>query len=137
MAGRTRTTKKLAQRINLNYFKSVRGIPRWRRILSAVLTAIGLAWLGWHALAGSPKPYNAGPIAHAHALLGQKCSACHVAQAGFQRTATDQAVSERRSCAFAPPSQRGSPNVLGKGVGGLTRVGFSSGYPLPGAVALD
>jgi len=91
MAGRTRTTKKLAQRINLNYFKAVRGIPRWRRILSAVFTAIGLAWLGWHALAGSPKPYNAGPIAHAHALLGQKCSACHVVQTGFQRTATDQA----------------------------------------------
>ena len=86
MAGRTRTTKKLAQRIDLNYFKTLRGIPRWRRILSAVFTVAGLAWLGWHALAGSPKPYNAGPVAHAHALFGQKCSACHVSQAGFQRT---------------------------------------------------
>jgi len=91
MAGRTRTTKKLAQRINLNYFKTLRGIPRWRRILSAVFTVAGLAWLGWHALAGSPKPYNAGPVAHTHALFGQKCAACHVAQAVFQRTATDQA----------------------------------------------
>ena len=81
MAGRTRTTKKLAQRINLNYFKTLRGIPRWRRILSGVFVVMGLAWLGWHALAGSPKPYNAGPLAHAHALLGQKCGACHVSQA--------------------------------------------------------
>ena len=34
MAGRTRTQKKLAQRINLDYFKTLHGIPRWRRILS-------------------------------------------------------------------------------------------------------
>jgi hypothetical protein len=91
MPGRTRTTKKLAQRINLNYFKTLHGIPRWRRILSAVFTVAGLAWLGWHGLSGSPKPYDAGPVAHAHALFGGKCSACHVAQASFQRNATDQA----------------------------------------------
>jgi hypothetical protein len=91
MAGRTRTTKKLAQRINLDYFKTLRGIPRWRRILSLVLTAAGLAWLGWQGLRGNPKPYNAGPIARAHSLIGQKCSACHVSQGSFQRTATDQA----------------------------------------------
>src|SRR5580700_8398060 len=91
MAGRIRTTKKLAQRINLNYFKALRGIPRWRRILSAIFTVIGIAWLGWYALSGSPKPYNAGPVAHAHALIGSKCSACHISQASFQRSATDQA----------------------------------------------
>jgi hypothetical protein len=91
MAGRTRTTKKLAQRIDLNYFKKLRGIPLWRRILSGVFAIAGLAWLGWHALAGSPKPYNAGPLAHAHALLGQKCGACHVSQASYQRSASDQA----------------------------------------------
>jgi len=91
MAGRTRTTKKLAQRIDLNYFKTLRGIPRWRRILSVVFTVAGVGWLGWYALKGSPKPYNAGPVARAHALFGQKCGACHVAQASFQRSATDQA----------------------------------------------
>ena len=91
MAGRTRTTKKLAQRINLNYFKTLHGIPRWRRIFSAVLAVVGLVWLGWYAVAGSAKPYNAGPLAHAHAFLGQKCGACHVSQASYQRTATDQA----------------------------------------------
>ena len=37
------------------------------------------------------KPYNAGPLAHSHALLGHKCGACHVSQASFQRSATDQA----------------------------------------------
>jgi hypothetical protein len=91
MAGRIRTTKKLAQRINLDYFKTLHGIPRWRRILSGVFVIAGLGWLGWHAVAGSPKPYNAGPLAHAHALLGQKCAACHVAQASYRKSATDQA----------------------------------------------
>jgi len=91
MAGRTRTTKKLAQRINLDYFKALRGIPRWRRILSLVFTLAGIGWLGWYGLKGSPKPYNAGPLAHSHALLTQKCGSCHVVQAGYQRSATDQA----------------------------------------------
>ena len=91
MAGRTRTTKKLAQRIDLNYFKTLRGIPLWRRILSAVFVIAGVAWLGWHALASSPKPYNAGPLAHAHALLSQKCGLCHVSTASYRQSATDQA----------------------------------------------
>lgn len=91
MAGRTRTTKKLAQRIDLNYFKSLRAIPRWRRTLSVAFTLAGLGWLGWYGVKGSPKPYNAGPVARAHALFGQKCAACHVAQASFQQSATDQA----------------------------------------------
>ena len=91
MAGRIRTTKKLAQRITLDYFKTLHGIPRWRRILSGVLVVAGLLWLTWYAVAGSPKPYNAGPLAHSHALLGQNCAACHVAQAGYQKSATDQA----------------------------------------------
>ncbi len=91
MAGRTRTTKKLAQRIDLNYFKALRGIPRWRRILSGAFVLVGLVWLGWFALVGSPKPYNAGPLAHAHALLGQKCVVCHVSDASYRQSATDQA----------------------------------------------
>jgi len=91
MAGRTRTQKKLAQRINLDYFKTLHGIPRWRRILSGVFVIVGLGWLAWYAVAGSPKPYNAGPLGQPHHLFGQKCDACHVPQAGFQKTANDQA----------------------------------------------
>src|SRR5258708_35741097 len=91
MAGRTRTTKKLAQRINLDYFKTVHGIPRWRRILSLVLTLAGLGWLGWYGLSGSPKPYNAGPIAHAHNLIGNKCAACHVSTDDYKQAVTDTA----------------------------------------------
>jgi hypothetical protein len=91
MAGRTRTTKKLAQRINLDYFKTLQGIPRWRRILSLVCALLGLGWLGWYGLRGSPKPYNAGPIGRAHTLIGNKCAACHVSTAGFKQAVTDRA----------------------------------------------
>ena len=45
MAGRTRTTKKLAQRIDLNYFKRAYPIPRWRRI-SEHRRPLGSAWRG-------------------------------------------------------------------------------------------
>lgn len=91
MAGRTRSTKKLAQRINLTYFKTLGGIPRWRRFLSAGCVAACLVWLGWYALAGSGKPYSAGPVARAHALFGENCGICHGSQAGFRQTATDRA----------------------------------------------
>jgi hypothetical protein len=91
MAGRSRSTKKLAQRINLDYFKTQSGMSRWRRTLTIMLSAVGLGWLAWYAFAGSPKPYDAGPLAHAHALLGTKCTACHVSAAAYQRSATDAA----------------------------------------------
>jgi len=91
MAGRTRTTKKLAQRINLNYFKELHGIPRWRRILSAILGGLGLIWLVWAVASGNPKPFNAGPVAHSHSMFGQKCSACHVSTASYSQAVTDKA----------------------------------------------
>ena len=91
MAGRIRTTKKLAQRINLDYFKTLHGIPRWRRILSGIFVVVGVGWLAWHAAAKSPAPYNAGPLSHDHALLTQKCSACHVSNASYRQSVTDQA----------------------------------------------
>jgi hypothetical protein len=79
MAGRARNTKKLAQRINLNYFKQLFPIPRWRRILAIGLTLIALLWLGWEALSGKQQPYNAGPVSAPHALFGAKCETCHAA----------------------------------------------------------
>lgn len=90
MAGRTRTTKKLAQRIDLEYFKKLHTIPRWRRILSVAFTVVGVGWLGWHGVSGNPSPYNAGPLAHAHNMLGQKCDTCHTSQGIYQKAAVDK-----------------------------------------------
>jgi len=90
MAGRTRTTKKLAQRIDLNYFKKRHRIPFLRSMLSVGLAGAGLVCLVVYGILGNPSPYSAGPVSHAHTMIGQKCWACHIS-AGFRQTVTDKA----------------------------------------------
>ena len=80
---RTRTTKKLAQRIDLGYFKRPSPLRHWRFLLSVALPALALLWLGWHAVRGDRRVYSAGSLSPAHAVLTKKCAACHVTQAGF------------------------------------------------------
>ena len=87
MAGRSRGTKKLAQRIDLNYFKRLYPIPRWRRIFSLALVVCGIAWLGWSGL----RAYNAGPLSRAHTMLARNCQSCHAVSAAFGAKVTDQA----------------------------------------------
>jgi hypothetical protein len=102
MAGRTRTTKKLAQRIDLNYFKQAYPIPRWRRILSVAAVGLGVAWLGWAGLTGKQSAFNAGPLARAHVLLTNNCSSCHVPAGGFGTQVTETAC---QACHNAPVHQ--------------------------------
>ena len=103
MAGRTRTTKKLAQRINRDYFKNRFALARWRHYLSFALTAAGLVWLGSQAAANRQKPYSSGPIAVSHAFIGNKCNSCHVVNTSFSKTVTDQACS---ACHSGPVHQK-------------------------------
>jgi hypothetical protein len=91
MQRRSRSTKKLAQRIDLNYFKRLYPIPRWRRLLSFGAVALGLAWLGLGAIGGKQQAFNAGPLARSHKLFTQKCSVCHVVSAGFTKAVTNEA----------------------------------------------
>lgn len=91
MPGRTRTTKKLAQRIDRDYFKRLYTIPRWRRILTFGLTGLALLWLAWHGLAKNPDVYTSGPIRSAHASFGNNCAACHATKAAFGRKVTNEA----------------------------------------------
>jgi len=102
MAGRTRTTKKLAQRIDLNYFKRAYSIPRWKRILSIAAAGISVAWLGWAGLTGKQSAFNAGPLARAHALLSNNCSSCHVSSGSFGTAVTETAC---QACHNAPAHQ--------------------------------
>ena len=86
MAGRTRTTKKLAQRIDRNYFKNRFPMPAWRFYLAAGLTALGLIWLAGQALAHRRQLYSSGPIVSAHAVFSGNCAACHIQQTIFSKT---------------------------------------------------
>lgn len=109
MAGRTRTTKKLSQRIDREYFKRLFPIPRWRRTLTYLFIGLGVLWLGWHAVARNSTIYNAGPISSAHSMFGQNCSACHVKTAVFSKTVTDQACSQCHDGPIHQASQTYTP----------------------------
>jgi hypothetical protein len=100
MAGRIRTTKKLSQRIDRGYFKRSFPIPHWRRVLAIGLTVIGLAWAGWGIVSG--KVYTAGPVAHAHKVIGNNCETCHIQPATWGTTTADMTCLK---CHDAPAHQ--------------------------------
>lgn len=89
---RIRTTKKLAQRIDLNYFKRPNRLRRARFALSIALPAIALVWLAWHGIQRDTRVFSAGKLSPAHAVLSRECAACHVSFAGsFRASAENQA----------------------------------------------
>jgi hypothetical protein len=80
---RTRTTKKLAQRIDLNYFKRPHPLRHWRFVLSMALPLLAVLWLAWYGIRRDHRVYSAGSLSSAHAVLTRQCAACHVTHAGF------------------------------------------------------
>jgi len=79
---RTRTTKKLAQRIDLNYFK--RPAPRKlaQLSLSLLLPLLAFVWIAWRSVSGDHRVYSSGRLSEPHAVLEKECAVCHVRQAG-------------------------------------------------------
>jgi hypothetical protein len=89
---RTRTTKKLAQRVDLNYFKRATAFKRAKLWLSVVVPLLAVGWIAWHGIARDSRVYSSGRMSGAHAVLEQQCSACHVEKAGeFSAKAADEA----------------------------------------------
>ncbi len=92
---RTRTTKKLAQRIDLNYFKRPTPLKRAKFWLGLLLPLLALVWIAERALSRDSRVYSSGRMSEAHAVLEKECAACHVQQAGaFSAKATDNACLE-------------------------------------------
>ena len=92
MAGGERTTKKLAQRIDLTYFKRPHPFRTWRFWLSVAAPVLAIMWIAWYALAGSNRVYSGGKMSSAHAVLTAKCDACHLRTASsYSAKASDQA----------------------------------------------
>jgi len=79
---RTRTTKKLAQRIDLNYFKRPTPLKRAKLWLAILLPAIALVWIAGHFIARDSRVYSSGRLSNPHAVFETQCAACHVLQAG-------------------------------------------------------
>ena len=89
---RTRTTKKLAQRIDLNYFKRPTLLKRAKFWLSVATLALAVVWIAWHGFARDSSVYSSGRMSSAHAVLEAECAACHVQTAGtFSAKASDTA----------------------------------------------
>jgi hypothetical protein len=89
---RTRTTKKLAQRIDLNYFKRPTPYKRAKFWLSLLLPLLALTWIAWRTFAKDSRVYSSGRMSAAHAVLEKECATCHLQQASdFSAKATDSA----------------------------------------------
>jgi hypothetical protein len=80
---RTRTTKKLAQRIDLNYFKRTTPLKRARLWLSIAAPLLAVMWISWYAFHRDPRVYSSGRMSAPHAILEKQCAACHVQKASF------------------------------------------------------
>jgi len=128
---RIRNTKKLGQRIDRTYLKTLYPIPLWRRILTAAALVVALGWLGFYAIARNQTPYTAGSLTVSHAFLGKKCSVCHGESAGIGKKVADQQCLachdgpvHQASQTFSPAcischvEHRGTPRLAGTWDGG-------------------
>jgi len=89
---RTRTTKKLAQRIDLNYFKRPTPYKRAKLWLSVLIPLLALGWIAWRGFSRDSRVYSSGRMSRAHAVLERQCTACHVEKTGeFSSKAADSA----------------------------------------------
>ncbi len=89
---RTRTTKKLAQRIDLNYFKRPTPLKRAKFWLSLLLPLLALIWIAERSVSKDSRVYSSGRLSEPHAVLEKECAACHVQGAGaFSAKAGDTA----------------------------------------------
>jgi hypothetical protein len=89
---RSRTTKKLAQRVDLNYFKRPTPFKRAKVWLSVLVPLLALGWLVWRGITRDSRVYSSGRMSEAHAVLEKQCAVCHVQKAGaFSSKAADEA----------------------------------------------
>ncbi len=100
MARRIRTTKNLAKRMDLQYFKQAHPLRSWRLWLSILVPVVAIGWFAV-ARANSQKVYSSGPLSEAHAVLGKNCGVCHATTLGFfhEKVSDDACL----KCHDAPP----------------------------------
>lgn len=122
---RTRTTKKLAQRIDLNYFKRPSPFKRAKIALSILLPTLAVLWIAWYGFAKDQRVYSSGRMSEPHAVLEKECAACHSKEAGaFSANASDSAClachdgpvhhtegTKTLACAMCHTEHRGRRNI--------------------------
>ncbi len=78
MSIRTRTTKLIARRHDLNYFKRMSPVRAWQWYLAIGAIVCAVIWFGATTIAHGDNDFSAGPISSSHAVFGQKCELCHI-----------------------------------------------------------
>jgi hypothetical protein len=85
MAREKRTTKALASRIELTYYKHPHPLRTWRARLAIAATLAPALLLSGLAIAGDDGPYSPGPLSSAHAPFASQCDRCHTSWHGFEQ----------------------------------------------------
>jgi hypothetical protein len=106
---RKRSSKSVARRHDLNYFKKGSWLRHWQGTLTLIAIACSVAWLiGAWAFRG-PQLLSKGPISSSHSQFGEKCESCHLPvqgnlfhRAGFRKDVPDAAC---RTCHTIPDHQ--------------------------------
>jgi hypothetical protein len=77
LAIRKRTSKSVAKRHNLDYFKKGSPIRVWQWRLAAVALIIAFLWIIGLTTDRNANAFSAGPVSAPHAVFAQKCDTCH------------------------------------------------------------
>jgi len=108
---RIRSTKKLAQRIDLNYFKRSTPLKRAKLWLSLFVPLLAVVWIFWHAFHKDARVYSSGRMSAPHAILETQCAACHVQKASvFSAKVQNQACLSCHDGPIHHTSQVSSPD---------------------------
>jgi hypothetical protein len=78
MSIRQRTTKLVAKRHDLNYFKHMSPIRAWQWWLAGAALICAILWFGGNAFVHGGAVLSAGPMSNSHAVFGERCELCHV-----------------------------------------------------------
>jgi len=78
MGIRQRTTKLVAKRHDLNYFKHMSPIRAWQWWLAGGVLIAAVVWFSGTAFVRGNTLLSAGPMSNSHAVFGQRCELCHV-----------------------------------------------------------
>jgi hypothetical protein len=78
MSIRQRTTKLIARRHDLNYFKHGSPLRLWQWWLAAAAIIAAAVWFSASFFVHGNSAFSAGPMSSSHAAIGQRCEVCHV-----------------------------------------------------------
>jgi hypothetical protein len=74
---RARTTKGVAKRVELTYYRRMHPFRWWWRMLCLGAVGIGILWVLVEAVRGNQRIYTSGTVSIAHQMVDSACERCH------------------------------------------------------------